>query len=123
MLRECPKHGLTEYVQETPKQIRCKKCRVAHVIKWRHKKKERLVAYKGGKCFVCGYDRCIDALEFHHLDPTQKEFALSKKGLTHSFARHKAEADKCVLLCANCHREVEAGLVLLGSLIGKAGSC
>ena len=67
-----------------------------------------LVEYKGGKCEVCGYDKCIEALEFHHIDETTKEFAVS--GSTKSLDRQKAEADKCIMLCANCHRELHAGL-------------
>jgi hypothetical protein len=49
-------------------------------------------------------------LEFHHLDPGLKEFQLSHNGATRSLARSRAEARKCILLCANCHREVEAGI-------------
>jgi hypothetical protein len=68
-----------------------------------------LVAEAGGSCAVCGYDRCEWNLHFHHVDPTQKSFAMtmaSGKGL----AAYRAEASKCVLLCANCHGEVEAGI-------------
>ena len=66
------------------------------------------VEYKGGKCFRCGYNRCIDALEFHHLDPSQKDFNISSKGYTRSWARVKVELDKCIMLCANCHRELHS---------------
>lgn len=72
----------------------------------RFKLKQKCVAYKGGKCSKCGYDRCITALEFHHIDPTIKEFGIGGK---HCFkwSRIKEELDKCILLCANCHREEE----------------
>ncbi|AEQ34205.1 HNH endonuclease [Bacillus phage Bastille] len=66
------------------------------------------IEYKGGQCAVCGYDRCRWALEFHHVNPEDKEFGISD-GNTRSWDKVKAELDKCVLLCANCHREVEAG--------------
>ncbi len=66
--------------------------------------------YKGGKCMLCGYDRCPDALEFHHTDPTKKDFGLSVKGLTRSWEKIRTEIDKCVLVCANCHREIHAGI-------------
>lgn len=66
------------------------------------------VTYKGGKCERCGYDRCIDALEFHHIDPVQKDFTISAKGYTRSWNKVKAELDKCIMLCANCHRELHA---------------
>lgn len=71
------------------------------------------VEYKGGKCMLCGYDRCIWALDLHHIDADTKTFSLSVTGLTRSWEKIKKEADKCVLLCANCHREVHAGFVQL----------
>ena len=66
--------------------------------------KKALVEYKGGCCQHCGYDKCLRALEFHHLDPTQKDFHPSKY-LTRNFQDLKIEVDKCILLCANCHAE------------------
>jgi len=77
------------------------------VARRRKKIKELAVAYKGGKCEICGYNRCIAALEFHHKDPTQKEFGIASKGYTRSWERVKAELDKCQLVCSNCHRELE----------------
>ena len=74
------------------------------------KTKEKLIEYKGGKCQICGYNKCISALEFHHLDPSQKDFNIS--GGTKSFEKAKIEVDKCVLVCSNCHREIHAGLTL-----------
>ena len=71
------------------------------------------VAYKGNKCARCGYDRCIEALEFHHTDPTKKDFGVSSKGYTRNWKRVQEELDKCVMLCANCHREVHAELAAL----------
>ncbi len=64
-----------------------------------------LIAYKGGKCERCGYDKSSRALEFHHLNPSEKDFGISKV-LTRSIQSLKEEADKCVLLCSNCHAEV-----------------
>jgi hypothetical protein len=65
----------------------------------------------GGRCHLCGYSRCMAALHFHHRDPASKFFSLSMRGCTRSFAELQAEAAKCVLLCGNCHAEVEDGLV------------
>ena len=81
----------------------------------RRREKVRLMAveFKGGRCQVCGYDRCIEALEFHHLDPTQKDFGISHKGYTRSWEKVREEVDKCILLCANCHREFHAGMLQL----------
>ena len=61
----------------------------------------------------CGYDKCPTALQFHHLEPAEKKFSISHEGVTRSFAKLKAEAAKCVLLCANCHAEVESGYTSL----------
>ena len=70
----------------------------------------RLVRWAGGACAICGYDRYVGALQFHHLDPAAKSFAINRDGATRSFAERRAEAGKCVLLCANCHAEVEGGV-------------
>jgi 5-methylcytosine-specific restriction endonuclease McrA len=79
----------------------------------RVKVRKMAVEYKGGGCEVCGYDRCMEALEFHHLDPTKKDFGISAKGYSRSWEKVKTEIEKCVLLCANCHREYHAGKLQL----------
>lgn len=76
----------------------------------RKKIRQMAVGYKGGKCEVCGYDRCIDALEFHHRDASKKDFGISEKGYTKSWKIVMQELDKCILICANCHRELHAKL-------------
>lgn len=81
-----------------------RKRRSEAVIGWRRRAKQRLVEYKGGKCEVCGYNKSIYSLTFHHKDPTQKDFSLS--GKSWSFERLQTEVDKCRLLCNNCHGEV-----------------
>lgn len=63
-----------------------------------------LIEYKGGKCEHCGYDKCMRALEFHHLNPNEKDFGLSRC-LSKSISSLKKEVDKCILLCSNCHAE------------------
>lgn len=80
--------------------------RVKSVIDWRKRKKIELVEYKGGKCEKCGYSKCIDALDFHHVDPNEKDFTIG--GKSWSFDRLKNEVDKCILVCANCHREIHS---------------
>jgi 5-methylcytosine-specific restriction endonuclease McrA len=80
------------------------------VVRSGQKIKVRAVAAAGGACRGCGFDAPVDALEFHHLDPTAKEFGISVDGVPRSWARVEAELAKCVLLCANCHRETHAGL-------------
>jgi hypothetical protein len=54
------------------------------------------------------------ALQFHHLNPQEKEFGLAVSGRTRAIAELRREAEKCVLLCANCHVEVERGIASLG---------
>lgn len=63
------------------------------------------VAHLGGKCCMCGYSKCIGALDIHHIDPLTKEFAISVDGNTRSWDRVRREIEKCILVCANCHRE------------------
>ena len=82
------------------------------VQKRRRKLREKAINYKGGHCQVCGYSNCLEALEFHHLHSDGKDFGISDKGYTRSWQKIVEELDKCVLLCANCHREVHSGLQL-----------
>lgn len=107
--RECKYHGMTEWVLEgkNTARYRCRKCRMEAVSRRRKKLKEKAVEFLGGKCEKCGYDKCIAALEFHHL--YGKDFGLSARGLTRSWEKVEKELRKCQLLCANCHREVHAG--------------
>lgn len=66
--------------------------------------KRKAIAYKGGKCERCGYNKCENAMHFHHLDPTQKDFGIGS-GHTKRWEKIKPELDKCTLICANCHAE------------------
>jgi DNA-binding transcriptional ArsR family regulator len=90
---------------------RCAKCRSEHVARRRRKVKDILVEEAGGSCRLCGYDRYAGALEFHHLDSAKKSFSLGHKGVTRSLELAREEARKCILLCANCHAEVEGGIL------------
>jgi hypothetical protein len=72
--------------------------------------KEILVEEAGGCCQLCGYTRCLGALEFHHVDPELKEFGVARRG-AHSLERLRVEVRKCILVCSNCHAEVENGAV------------
>jgi hypothetical protein len=75
----------------------------------RKRKRIKLVQLFGNKCSLCGYDRCSAALEFHHINPEEKDFALSVSN-SKSLERNVEEAKKCLLVCANCHREIHNGL-------------
>jgi transposase len=109
----CRHHGQTPFVREGSGYYRCARCRAGSVAEHRRRLKALIVAEAGGRCVLCGYDRRPRALQFHHVDPTVKEFALSRRGITLSLTAMRAEASKCVLLCANCHAEVEDGAVML----------
>ncbi len=111
VVRECRRHGPTEFWLEKRGIYRCLKCRSEAVSRRRRRVKEILVAEAGGKCAICGYDRCIGALQFHHREPAKKRFALAGGGFSRSLASARVEAEKCVLLCSNCHAEVEAAMV------------
>lgn len=70
-------------------------------------RREILIAYSGGKCALCGYARNKGALSFHHIDPGTKSFDLGVKNCNRrNLMVLKAEADKCILLCNNCHAEL-----------------
>src|SRR6185437_7416964 len=106
----CGRHGRTTFrMRASDEQYRCLPCRSEQVIARRRRARASLVVEAGGKCASCGYDRYVGALHFHHVDPATKVFALGG-GATRSVERNRREAEKCVLLCANCHAEVEAGL-------------
>jgi 5-methylcytosine-specific restriction endonuclease McrA len=113
-IRECSRHGWTVFVRtESATRYRCGLCRVEAVSARRRRVKEILVRENGGACCVCGYDRYAGALQFHHVDAADKAFALSGSGIARSLTKARAEAAKCVLLCGNCHAEVEAGLATI----------
>lgn len=108
VVMNCPKHGWTPFSDYgTRKQ--CRRCAAEAVSATRTTRKDKLIASRGGKCERCGYDRTSHALEFHHRDPATKSFPLSKAS-RETWENLRAEARKCVLLCANCHRELHAGL-------------
>jgi hypothetical protein len=113
-LQECPKHGLLVFHRyaagSEAARYRCKRCVGECVTRRLRKVKQTLVDEFGGCCVVCGYDRVLGNLHFHHVDPTQKSFAITM-GRGRSLAAYREEAEKCVLVCANCHGEIEAGLI------------
>jgi hypothetical protein len=87
----------------------CKACTTMLKIKEQKFNKKKCMEYKGNKCVICGYDRCMNAMQFHHLDPSEKEFTVGKR---HSMVFEKVirELDKCILVCSNCHNEIHAGM-------------
>lgn len=104
----CSRHGETEFCLEGRGYYRCKRCRSEQIVRHRRRLKSILVAEAGGKCMICGYDRNQAALQFHHLDPTTKRLEIGR-GFGLALRALREEARKCVLLCSNCHAEVEDG--------------
>lgn len=82
----------------------CKKCRLNYSFTRSINVKLKSIEYLGGKCQDCGLIDLPCVFDFHHLDPAKKEIAFGSRG-GKSFERLKSELDKCVLLCANCHRK------------------
>jgi len=81
---------------------------------WSLEQKKRAVEYKGGKCIVCGYSKCLAALDFHHKNPEEKDGYGTGALKSHwSWERNKRELDKCVLVCVRCHREIHAGITTI----------
>lgn len=108
--RSCVHHGRTTFELDRRGWWKCLLCRQEAVSRRRREVKRQLVAEAGGACRICGYSAYEGALHFHHLDPKTKRFGLSMRGMTAGIDAMRLEAAKCVLLCANCHAEVEAGI-------------
>lgn len=112
-MRICKKHGLWEFVCTRGDRYRCKQCMSDSIARCRLARKRKLILLCGGKCELCGYDRSMTALHFHHIDPKEKSVKISYSCTSRSFEDTLAEASKCLLLCSNCHGEVEEGVTEL----------
>lgn len=106
----CKKHGEVKAYREKKNGIYhtlCSICKRTYLRNKKHRIKEKLVDYMGSKCSFCGYDKCIDCLEFHHKNPGEKKF-----GISDAISAHRTwdyivkEVEKCLLLCNRCHREL-----------------
>lgn len=108
--KECRIHGFASHNLRSDgsgrQSYKCTKCRNSQKKDRRRTFKLKAVEYKGGSCNSCGYNRCIEALEFHHVEPGLKDFEISSKAAARSWADVTAELDKCLMVCANCHREI-----------------
>ena len=117
MNKKCEICG-SEYEGNSSSRIYCYKCsgdssrnnnetRKYQKTVLRRSMKLQAIKILGGKCNICGYDRCADALEFHHINPKEKDFKLGS-GNTMSWKEYKKEALKCILVCSNCHKEIHS---------------
>ena len=86
--------------------VYCKNCTSDQTLERMRKLKSQMIEYKGGSCVRCGYEKYQGALEFHHLDPKEKDFNPSRLKKYAFDERVKFELDKCILVCSNCHREI-----------------
>lgn len=118
-MQTCPKCNIKKPVKSfymRPDRIGkaqsyCKQCNHQNVLDRQREFKRKCLEYKGRSCSKCGYDKCLGALEFHHLDPDAKEFIPSKfrhTSWTKNETAIKKELDKCIVVCANCHREIHS---------------
>ena len=82
----------------------CKPCEIKRINEMKRRLRATLISYGGGACKKCGYNRCVEALEFHHRDQNAKEVDVRLLRSFNDTARQ--ELDKCDLLCANCHAEL-----------------
>lgn len=81
---------------------------------WAAREKQKAVDYRGGKCEICGYNKCLAAMDFHHKNPLEKNGYGTGALKSHwTFERNKSEIDKCILVCVRCHREIHAGVMVL----------
>lgn len=120
----CSIHGdnIKAYVGGNGKTKFCSKCYIENRKQTAQKRKLQLITELGGKCYICGYNRNAATLHFHHLNPAEKNFALSARNkISHSkYELSLLEAKKCVLLCANCHSEFHTNFIdLSGKIIGN----
>ncbi len=108
-------HGAQAFNRESDGRYRCSRCNADAVYRRKVKLKTELVAAAGGKCKLCGYNKSVRAMHFHHRDRATKLFDLSKM-TSYSIPLVREEAAKCDLLCANCHAEVEEQIWTHGAM-------
>lgn len=116
---KCEKNKPIDEFYNTEKSIKnhypyCKSCSNIISVKRQRDIKLKCLKYKGGCCVFCGYDKYYGALEFHHINPKEKDFTIAVS--CKSFNNLLNELDKCILVCSNCHKELHAGLIDINSL-------
>lgn len=90
---------------------------VKETTEFRRHRKANLIKVCGNKCNICGYNKLQNALEFHHIDPSQKSYGIASDGTCHDLEKDLAEVKKCILVCANCHREVHANFYTVEKIL------
>lgn len=108
--KNCPINQFYNRRGKENSSVYCKKCSTIQTLSRLQRLKKQMVDYKGGSCQMCGYKKYMGALEFHHIDPKQKDFNLSRMKQYTFNDKVTNELDKCILVCSNCHREIHGGL-------------
>lgn len=90
------------------------------VMKSQRRKKYFAAQQFGGKCQICGYDKCISALQFHHIDPSTKKYSPSYVIMRKKWEVAFAELQKCILVCANCHVEIHYNDLDISQIVTSA---
>jgi 5-methylcytosine-specific restriction endonuclease McrA len=112
--------SMNNYYNGWDKCLLCKKnmaAKRADIIK------RQCLNYKGSNCCIhCGYDKYIGAIDFHHVNSTTKEFRMSKLGSKDFGEEHKMELDKCIALCAICHKKEHHRLSTMKKIIKIIGN-
>ena len=111
LCRTCGETGEENFYKSAKYQ--CKSCWNKRTADSGRQKVKQLKEEYGGKCTRCGYDRCMDALEFHHRDPSVKEFHLGE-ARGRNIEKLRQELDKCELVCRNCHTEIHYEMKING---------
>lgn len=99
----CEKHYQESKVRNNPEKYRNIELKRKDRT---HRFKREMVAWKGGKCEICGYDKNYACLDFHHSDPIAKEWTPSKLMRKTETDTIKKELGSCMLLCKNCHNDL-----------------
>ncbi len=112
-LYRCPKCGKEKdikkfYLRKGTGRVTsyCKSCNTTDRRERARNFKKKCITYLGGYCLICGYNKSNAALDFHHKDPSEKDFSIGRTRTMKLSKRVKEELDKCILICSNCHREI-----------------
>jgi len=110
-----------EYQYQRRKGHKAHRCNSCVTVARQIGRKKKSIEYKGGECVCCGYQKYYGALQFHHLDPTVKEYQIGGN-CTVAWEKLKKELDKCILVCSICHAEIHAGVRTYNGCQNQSGT-